>query len=281
MTYTLGMRIVGSIVLSASVLATTAMNAAERSMDQYRSIVERNPFGLKPVPPPIVTTAKNDTPAPKSEQFYLTGISTIGYPNKPKKAFLMNKDNSKKEYSEKFYNMQINDKQGDLRLDDIDEKGKRVKVTYRGEEMWLSMKDNGVPTPTSSAPAQPGVPGFAPGLPAIPAMNAPGTAVGNALPLPGAVPAVNAMNQPTASPSMRRLPRSNQFGNNGANSAIPAPVYAPTINGGVPQDQSMNNGGVSAQNPNPAQPALTAEEQYIHMNVQAIQGGPPPPPMTP
>src|SRR4051812_11950478 len=108
MTYSLGMRIMGSIVLSASVLATTAMNAAERSMDQYRSIIDRNPFGLKPMPPPIVTQPKNDTPTPKNEQFYLTGISTIGYPNKPKKAFLMNKDNSKKEYSDKFYNMQIN-----------------------------------------------------------------------------------------------------------------------------------------------------------------------------
>ena len=271
MTYSLGMRLLGSIILTASVFSASAMKAAEtRSMDHYRSIVDRNPFGLKPVPPPPPQKPVETAPAAKSEQFYLTGISTIGYPNKPKKAFLMNKDNSKKEYNEKFYNMQINDKQGDLRLDDIDEKEKRVKVTYRGEEMWLSMKDNGVPTPTSTAVPQPGMPGLAPGVPAVPAVTAPG---GVPLPLPGAVPNVNAMNQPVANPSMRRLPRSNQFGNN-AGAAIPQPIYAPTVT----SDQFAHP---QPQINSAPQPALRPEHQALGLMLEQSQGGPPAPPVTP
>jgi hypothetical protein len=287
MIYSLGMRFTGSIILSASVIATVAMNAAEsRSMDNYRSIVDRNPFGLKPVPPVVTPAPVDTTPTPKMEQFYLTGISTIGYPQRPKKAFLMNKDNTKKDYADKYYNMQINEKQGDLRLDDIDEKGKRVKVTYRGDEMWLSMKENGVPTPTSTTAPQPGMPGIPGMAPAVP--NIPGAA-GVPTALPGAVPTANNAMQPSVYPSTRRLPRSNQYGN--ANQTMQGggstPVYTPNIPGAPVENQFTQNPGnqnIAPQAQEPLDPAL----QFINMAAQKLQNErqgqelpPLPPVMTP
>src|SRR4051812_29435188 len=112
MSYRDCMRMVRPIILTATLVGSICCGQAEnRPLDNYRSIIDRNPFGLKPPPPP---------PAPveppkqleKATEFYLTGISTIGFPNRPKRAYLMNKDNTKKD-KEKFYTLTLNDKSGD------------------------------------------------------------------------------------------------------------------------------------------------------------------------
>src|SRR5688572_8003492 len=93
----------------ALVSATLVAQAESRPMDSYKSIIDRNPFGLKdPTPPPPPVT--NQAPVTKKEDFYLTGISTIGNPKRPK-AYLIAKDSSKKEYDQKFYNLGIGDRQ--------------------------------------------------------------------------------------------------------------------------------------------------------------------------
>jgi hypothetical protein len=129
----------------------SAALADQRSMEAYKSIVERNPFGLKdPVIPPPAPTNKPPT-VEKKEDFYLTGISTIGDPKRPK-AYLLSKDASKKLYDEKYYTLSIGDSQGEVTLKQIDPKDRRVLIAYQGEDRWLSMKDNGVPAPTGHAP---------------------------------------------------------------------------------------------------------------------------------
>lgn len=207
-----------------SLFATLAVAAVEpRREDAYQSIIDRNPFGLKDLPAPRdpALDKKPEPEKPKSE-FYLTGISTMGYPKRPKKAYLINKDQSKKDYSEKYFNMAIGDRAGDLALQDIDEKNRRVKIAYRGEEMWLNMKDNGVPALTGPAPGMPGGVGM----------------VGQPMPLgqPGGVPALQPNpNSPTpqapnAYPNTgnRRIPRSTLTSPGTANAALtPAPAPAP------------------------------------------------------
>src|ERR1041384_413008 len=87
--------------------------AEQRSMESYKSIVDRNPFGLKD--PPVAPPPATNKPAAekKPEDFYLTGITTIGTPKRPK-AYLLSKDASKKLYDEKYYTMTVGDKQGEV-----------------------------------------------------------------------------------------------------------------------------------------------------------------------
>lgn len=285
MIYITYMRMVRPVILTATLLASIFWARAEnRPMDNYRSIIDRNPFGLKPPPPPppVIEPPKA---VEKPTEFYLTGISTVGYPKKPKRAYLMNKDNSKKD-KEKYFTLSLNDKSGDLRLDEVDEKARRVKITYQDKEMWLSMKDNGVPTPAGGAPMQPGMPG----IPMVPGMNPaqPGfVPQPSAIPLPGgAVPASNPISQPTYSnPGVnpnRRIPRSNGVGMMSPAPVSSSPGYAqptaaipgPTVNFG--------NAAVAQQVPQnapPAAPPVDPAEQYLRMKLQetAVPGSPPVP----
>jgi hypothetical protein len=174
MRYNAGMHVARTL-LAASAFALALTAAAEsRPLDTYNTIVVRNPFGLKD--PPVQPIKDTNPPAPpqKKEDFYLTGISTIGNPKRPK-AYLLAKDASKKDYDEKFYSLNIGDRQGDVTLQEIDPKGRRVKIEYLGEEKWLSMKDNGVPAPAGGPPA---------GGPMQPGMIAPPGGMPVPLPLP-------------------------------------------------------------------------------------------------
>jgi hypothetical protein len=226
-----------SLVLNAS--------ADARGADSYSSIIDRNPFGLKDPPPAVTKPEAPHTNDPKKEEFYLTGISTIGNPKKPK-AYLLAKDTSKKDYDQRFFNLSVGDRQGDLELKEIDEKGRRVRVIYQGEEKWLSMKDNGVPAPAGPAPGHgiimPGVPGV-PGQPG--AVPAPPGAVPVPLPNPNngntyAAPQPQPLTSPSTTPNganpayARRIPRTT-FTNPNAPSLGPGTTIAPPALPPIPQ----------------------------------------------
>lgn len=244
-------------------LAVTSW-AEVRSMDQYRSIVERNPFGLKdrPPPPPPVTNAvvKPD----KKEDFYLTGISTIGDSKRPK-AYLLCKDAGKKEYDQKYYNLSVGDRQGDLALLDVDPKARRVKVAYMGEERSLSMNDNGVPAPSGPVPAVLGPPNQMSGGPnfvaaphsAVPLVN--GTTM---------TPGGASTPQPVIYPNsgMRRTPRSTSIYSPGGVSGVAPGAYSNGFQG----NSSLPTGnGAPAAPPEIAQGPQTDEDvarQIINMH---------------
>src|SRR4051812_45614874 len=90
----------GPLMFVACNLAIALVIRAElRPLDHYKSIIDRNPFGLKD-PVPVAPPATNIVKEPKKEDFYLTGISTIGNPKRPK-AYLLCKDATKKDYDQK------------------------------------------------------------------------------------------------------------------------------------------------------------------------------------
>ena len=160
------MQLVRQMILAVCAFGVALTGLAEqRSMESYKSIVDRNPFGLKD--PPVLQPPPTNKPATekKPEDFYLTGITTIGTPKRPK-AYLLSKDASKKLYDEKYYTMTVGDKQGEVTMKEIDPVGRRVLIAYLGEDRWLSMKDNGVPAPSGppagAMPLVPGAPGTIP-----------------------------------------------------------------------------------------------------------------------
>lgn len=186
-------------ILAAVLCAGLAQGRAEtRALDSYRSIVDRNAFGLKPIEPPAEKPAPAPTNTVEKTEFYLTGITKT---RNVRKAYLVNKDSNKKNYAEKYYALTIGDRQGDLTLNEIDEKGRRVKITHQGKELWLDFKANAAPpSPAGAPPGVAGVPG-APGVQPPP---------GVPLPNPGMSPPGSA--PPPASPNQnsnpnRRIPR--------------------------------------------------------------------------
>src|SRR5437868_2567609 len=98
--------------------------AEQRPLETYKSIVDRNPFGLKDPPQPLPPKDTNTPPQAKKEDFFLTGISTIGNPNRPK-VYLVSKDTTKKQYDEKFFNLTLGERNGELTLNEVDVKGRR------------------------------------------------------------------------------------------------------------------------------------------------------------
>ena len=266
MRYISGMQLVRQIILAVCVSAVALSAVAEqRSMESYKSIVDRNPFGLKDPPVKEKIEPPKPTPDKKPEDFYLTGITTIGTPKRPK-AYLLSKDASKKLYDEKYYTMTVGDKQGDVTMKEIDPVGRRVLIAYNGEDKWLSMKENGVPAPTGPAPGTmplvPGAPGSVPhpgGAIPVPLPNA-----GGAAPVHQPQP----LSYPNANP--RRVPRSTYNGaNNGSfNPAYTAanPVY--TAPGAPTPNASANTAG----------PQTDAEvvEQMVRMKAPQKFGNLPP-----
>lgn len=242
------MRMLKGAILTAVMCAGVVGGRAEtRALDNYRSIIDRNPFGLKPIlPPPEKPEVVDTKPAEKSE-FYLTGITT--HPRYPKKAYLVNKDQSKKDFAEKYYTLTVGDRQGDVTLNEIDEKGRRVKITYQGKETWLDFKSN--KAPDSAPPMQamaPGMPGQ-PGLPPPPGSTP--------VPLPGAIAnAAASAPQPNANPN-RRMPR----GGNGMVNVVPSqPMSAPQ---GPQTDEEVLKQIIELQNPQKFQtPSQQAPLRY-------------------
>lgn len=214
MRYIADMHVTRSLIAAFAFALVLPGNAESRPFDTYNTIVVRNPFGLKDPPQQVIKDTNPPAPPVKKEDFYLTGISTIGNPKRPK-AYLLAKDASKKDYDQKFYSLNIGDRQGDVTLQEIDSKGRRVKIEYLGEEKWLSMKDNGVPAPAG---------GPAPGGPMQPGMMAPPGGMPAPVPLPlpqgggGPMQSAQPVSYPNAGNSARRPIRTT--GNFGAMNSV-------------------------------------------------------------
>jgi hypothetical protein len=226
MSYIASMQLVRQTILASCVFAAAMTAVAEqRSMDVYTSIVERNPFGLKDPPVPVPAATNKPPAEQKKEDFYLTGISTMGDPRRPK-VYLLNKDLTKKEYDQKFYTLSVGDKQGDVAVKEIDPKGRRVLIAYQGEDRWLSMKDNSVPAPAGPAMGPGGMP-LVPGGPGV--VPPPPGAVPTPLP-GGAAPVVQPqpLNYPNAGNANRRMPRSS-YNTSASMMPVSTPPGVPTV----------------------------------------------------
>lgn len=78
--------------------------------------------------------------------FYLTGITRI---RNKKRVYLVRANPAKSGQNETF-SLSLGEQSGDLMLTEVDEKGRRVKLMIGKQEIWLSMKENGVPAPVGA-----------------------------------------------------------------------------------------------------------------------------------
>lgn len=224
----------------AAVEQTSALESKSTTRD-YQTIVERNPFGLKPpAPPPAPVTNE-----PPKLEFYLTGLTSIGAPANPKRAYLMSKDAKTPSY----YSLTEGQSKDGLEILQIDPKSKSVKVRYNGNEKLMTFATDGIPVAKVAVPppgARPGQPGQGSTFPAPlpnPAVH-PGTPT----------PLNNSTQNPRTIPSrsLRTQPPPTYGGMTGpaASPMVPPPV---NVNGVTPQ------------------PDMNAEEQIANMRRQQAQ----------
>ena len=156
----------GGILLAAAARA----DVSEPTPNPYQVIVERNAFGLRPMP-----TITAGPPTNKLDQLSVKFTGITSDKKSGKKAWLMIAAPPNKNTNPQYLSIPEHEKQGDIEVVEINEKENTVKILLAGAPMELNFKDNGLPTP--AAPLVPGI-GYTPhGLPA------PGI-----VPIPGAPP---------------------------------------------------------------------------------------------
>lgn len=171
-------------MLSAAglLLVTSAIQAvpAEQLKENYQSIIERNPFGLKPIPTPAPVTNALPEVKPKMEIF-LTGITSVGHPRLPRQAYFYTREQGKKDVT--YYSFSEGGGRDGIEVLEIDPEKRKVKIKMDNTETLLSFETHGVPvTAVAGKPMVPGMQGQ-PGFPQVPGQ--PGA---QPLPMPGAAP---------------------------------------------------------------------------------------------
>jgi hypothetical protein len=145
------------LCIAAGLALCTATNAItpDPSASPYQGIVDRNVFGLKPPPPPPDPEA-NKPPPPN---ITLTGIlagSVFG----GKKAIMKTPPTPAKPGeaapTERSFILGIGQREGDIEVLDIDEKGGSVKVNNSGNVVTLTFEKNGQKPSAGAPPAVPG-----------------------------------------------------------------------------------------------------------------------------
>jgi hypothetical protein len=232
--------------------------------ETYQPIIERNSFGLKP--PQVVTPpVTNKPPENKNKvEIFLTGYTSIGYPKIPKRAYLMVKEQNKKEPA--YYSLSEGQGRDGIEVlpGGIDELSKTVKIKWEEGVTLLSFATHGITnaTPAVVAGNMPGRMGM-PGQPGLPPPLTPG------IPDPNAHhPGMNAQ------PGYGNQP--NQFGEGGSPNTFNNPAatarqiptrsvrVAPPLGGIPPVDTSLGGGGI---NPAPQAP-IDPAQQYLQLRLQ-------------
>jgi len=155
--------IVGGLAFSTAAPAVPVVTS-DTSDNPYQSIVDRNVFSLKPPAPPADPAEVNK---PTVVKITLTGMTTIlgnkrvlmktaPPPGKPGEG----------PKSELSYILTEGERQGDIEVLEIDEKGGSVKVNNAGTIQTLTFEKDGAKLPATVAPP-PSAPGVL-GAPAIP-----------------------------------------------------------------------------------------------------------------
>ena len=262
MEYRGNMRWTNQMLAAASaLLMSSGLQAvpAAQLKENYQSIIERNPFGLKPPPPPVTNTVPEVKEKPKLEVF-LTGIASMGYPKLPKQAYFYTVEQGKKEPT--YYTMTEGDGRDGIQVLNIDQDRRKVRIRMDDKETLLSFDTHGVRV--AAMPAKPGVPGapgtlpmpgqpaFQPGVQPIPSPQPTSSAMYNANGQPVYNPSgqpVNTMN-PNTGTGLRQIPSRRIRGGSGYSGGGGTPP--PLTGAGTP----------------PAQPEyVDPAEDYIRMHL--------------
>ncbi len=163
--------------MMGATLTTLEVGAAAtaRTREAYQIISERNPFGLKPPPPPVeAAPVETKLPPPAKVDIFLTGITTVGYPRIPKRAYIQTKAADKKDP----ITYMLAEGQGKDAIEVVEINEKRpasVTILMDGKEQVLTFETNGIKPPTSGPiglgaatnALAAGLPGGSMGVPAI------------------------------------------------------------------------------------------------------------------
>jgi hypothetical protein len=188
----------GFVLTSAASAMSDEVLADERN---YRVIIERNPFGLKPPPVAVTNVLTN---APPKDEILLTGYTTIGGP----RAYFMTKAPPGKDPEK--YSLGVDEKRAGLEVLEINPINGSVRVRNSGMETVMTLAANGVKAPASSPPG-PATPGAVPGGVPPPPAGIPGIAT------PGAT-------TPAAGGRIRTIPARNvRTPTTTASAALPTP----------------------------------------------------------
>lgn len=133
----------GTIIglLGAAILAGFSFSAfAELKENPYQVIVDRNPFNLRPIPPPPAPPPETNAPADPPPDIKLTGITTLlGTP----KVFLQLEDKKTKKPSFPPP-MAEGDSENGVTIVHIDTENMKVRIRNGEAETTLDFKNHGV-----------------------------------------------------------------------------------------------------------------------------------------
>ena len=243
---------------------------ASELKENYQPIIDRNPFGLKPPPPPPTNNPSANVKEKPKLEYFLTGITSVGFPRIPKQVYLMTKEQNK---STNYYALSEGIEKDGIKILSIDDAARKVRIhTTEEGEMILSFQTHGIAPPASPGPGKPGIPGQ-------PGQSIPGQPGAFPIPQPG-MPnqpqPINAAFQPATGANAANANAS------GATRQIPSR----RVRSGV--DNSMMNGGAGGPLPLPGgtpvqqgQTEMDPAEQYVRMHLNRAaaekQGIPMPP----
>jgi hypothetical protein len=267
--------LLGAAVLGSSAWAVPATELKEN----YQSIIERNPFGLKPPAPP-----QSDKPAEKEKpktEIFLTGITSIGYPKLPKQAYFYTMEQGKKDPV--YYTLSEGDSKDGIKVMNIDPQQRKVRITMNNSDTLLSFETHGVKV--AAIPGKPGQPHLpVPGQPNLPQ------------------PGVQPLPMPAANTGRAAYDGSGQPTYQNANGTVPSPGMNTGLQnttgtrearqipsrrirgGGAPQNDVIGAPGMGGAGAQPQeQPYRDPAEQYLRMHLnraaQEQETGLPMPPL--
>jgi hypothetical protein len=206
-------------ILGTIIIAGFSLGAfADVKENPYQVIIDRNPFGLKPVPPPP-EAPKQEAPVTPPPEIKLTGITTLGA---APKAFLQVEDKQTKK-AEFPPPLAAGESYKDLTVVSIDVDNNTVRIKNGDAETTLDFEKNGVKATAAAAPVphpggiplnpggvpvpQPGGLGFNPVNPANPAAASGRTAIVSGGATATATPAGGFPNTYGANPAFGGLPQ--------------------------------------------------------------------------
>lgn len=142
-------------MLAALAAAALLATLAQARNNPYQAIVERNPFNLRPVPPPVVETNQTATAPPV--KVVLTGITSMFGPNS-ERAFLemTEQEPGKAGATPKRAMLGEGDREGDIEVLSINIEQNIVKIRNGGVESELTFEVSkpGSPTPAGNVAAR-------------------------------------------------------------------------------------------------------------------------------
>ena len=281
-------RIVEIAMLVPGMLALSgdALWAAVDAKASYQIIVDRNPFGLRPLPPPLSAAGPPEPPPKPPASFKLVGITSI---QSPKKALIL-KTETTPNSKPKYFRIEEGGRDGDIDVLEIDAKNGSVKIAYAGNNSVLKFEKENVKA--AGAPGGPPMPNYAAvpgmGLPPPPALNATGSGAAYYQPNPGVPLGGRFSGQPLGNPanSGGYNPSGNIPPPGGNPGGVAVPSFQLNVPGSsepvrtVPTRQLRINGAPQSSSP-PTPVPMEPDQQRVlmHLNQIISPDGPPFPPL--